>query len=176
MSSTPLLRSRRSSFPGIVLLAIALTCFLVVLRQSQAVNRLTHTLTPSLPHAYVTATRRVNYPAMIRPATSRFSAVRGAIRPCRAEEATVETATKPDTQSSQSEIATEISSASTSTLNATQAIPEPESPMPSKFTRKQGVALATGLVSIGLGFAYIIGSEIVGGRELKEPPPEALQP
>eukprot|EP00466_Bigelowiella_natans_P015565 jgi/Bigna1/67547/fgenesh1_pg.4_\ len=59
----------------------------------------------------------------------------------------------------------------------TPSATEPEEEkMPTKFTRKQGIAIATGLVSIGLGFAYIVGSEIVGGRELKDPPPEALKP
>ncbi|GAB5364442.1 hypothetical protein AAMO2058_000970700 [Amorphochlora amoebiformis] len=47
---------------------------------------------------------------------------------------------------------------------------------PSGFTRKQTVAIATGVISVGLGLLYIVGSESFGSRELKDPPSEALQP
>eukprot|EP00468_Gymnochlora_sp_CCMP2014_P006771 CAMPEP_0167762594 /NCGR_PEP_ID=MMETSP0110_2-20121227/12864_1 /TAXON_ID=629695 /ORGANISM="Gymnochlora sp., Strain CCMP2014" /LENGTH=98 /DNA_ID=CAMNT_0007649505 /DNA_START=203 /DNA_END=499 /DNA_ORIENTATION=- len=69
----------------------------------------------------------------------------------------------------------EVKEMPTSSMEAKQ--PEGEqAPKPTKFGRKEFVAIATGVVSVGLGIAYIVASEALGGRELKDTPPEAMAP
>eukprot|EP00469_Lotharella_globosa_P003698 CAMPEP_0167794972 /NCGR_PEP_ID=MMETSP0111_2-20121227/14158_1 /TAXON_ID=91324 /ORGANISM="Lotharella globosa, Strain CCCM811" /LENGTH=174 /DNA_ID=CAMNT_0007688551 /DNA_START=10 /DNA_END=534 /DNA_ORIENTATION=- len=115
-------------------------------------------------------------------ALSRMGISRGRVFPCRAEVPSEDQSAATSSQmpgeakasSSQSPAPAQPPIDMFSTETSTVLGDPRDDKGPTKFTRKQSVAVATGAISIILGLGYMIGAEVLGGRELKDAPAEAM--